>query len=375
MKFADLLTYADIDHLKRMALHYGCGEEDHSKNGLISKILFHLGGQSQLKGELEALSPEESRFLQQLCFDSRSVFSMEELLAKGSVCAGDKGNTPRDLVILGLRKGWLFPGVTGKKRALFEVPEDLRRRYLRLFKESIQEEEGRCLPSAYRDEEGLLEEDLFAFLHFLSQEELQLTTDGAIYRQQQRKLMNRFHVGEKPVSGKGWRFGFGRRYHQYPERFSLLYDYAYFRGYILEDEWEGRLYLSEAGVRRLRDRERGEGEELYRFWLRLYRRPIPQLAIVVKWIDLLCQDRWQPTHRWENVVRDWLRPYYYESEQDLFRRILRMMMHLGLLRIGESDAGERLIRMTPMGHARVSGISGFTEKGLEKRYVEISSRK
>ncbi|EGK13948.1 hypothetical protein ACFQ5F_17065 [Kroppenstedtia eburnea] len=376
MNFADLLTYADIDHLKRMASHYGCERESHSKNGLITSLLYHLGGSSRLRGELDSLTPAQFRFLQQLCFDSRKLFSREDLLGKGRSAVDGGEETPRDLLILGLRKGWIFPGVTGRNRTLFEVPEDLRQRYLRLFAEVYRGQGEMSEPAVYRNEEGLLAEDLHSFLLFLARQEVRLTQDGAIYRQQQRQILKTFHVDEEPVEGKGWRFGFGRRYHQYPDRFSLLYDYAYYKGYILEEETEGVLRLSESGLGKIHNSNHDgeEGRELYRFWLRLYRKPIPRIAVVVKWIDLLAQGGWYRSREVKKVVGDWLDTYYYETGEDLFQRILKMMLHLGLARIGETSSGEQGLRMNVTGHRWVSGISGFSDRELDAKYLEVQPR-
>ncbi|SMO42859.1 hypothetical protein [Melghirimyces algeriensis] len=375
MRFADLLTYADIDHLKRMALHYGCGEDEHSKNELITSLLYYLGGSARLKEELDALTSAEFRFLQQICLDSRRVFSKEELLGKGRACLGEGEESPRDLVITGLRKGWLFPVVAGKNKALLEVPEDLRHRFLQLFAKMYSDQEKEVTPTAYRSEEGLMEEDLHRFLQFLSRQDVRLTADGAIYRHQQRQLMKSLHIAEEAVSRKGWRFGFGRRYHQYPDRFSLLYDYAYYRGYIVEDEWEGIVHLSESGVEKIRNYRLEEGKEIYRFWLRLYRHPIPQLAVIVKWIDLLSHRRWIATHTVKKVVENWLNSFYYAGEDELFQQLIRMMMHLGMLQIGETESKRKLIKMTSRGHAWVNGISGFTERTLDREYLEVSVQK
>ncbi|OYD09708.1 hypothetical protein [Paludifilum halophilum] len=371
MNFADLLTYADIETLKRMADHYDCGNDFHSKNGLISSLLHHLGKPSRLKGEVESLHPAEFRFLQQLCFDSREVFSREELIGKGRAALEGDGDHPRRLVLLGCKKGWLFPGVSHRDKSLFQVPRDLRRRFLELLSEKYAgTASAEQQPVAYRNEEGLMQEDLHRFLFYLCQHEVRLTSEGGIYRQQQRQIFKALHVAEEPVPKKGWRFGFGRRYHLYPDRFSLLYDYAFYRGYILEDEMDGILRLSEAGAGKIENKDPDEGKEIYRFWLRLYKKPIRHIALLVKWIDLLCRNVWQEANRVETVVRQWLEPYYYESEADLFQRTIKMMVHLGLLRIGEGEDRCRLLRMNHQGHIWVSGVAGFAEKSLENQYSE-----
>ncbi|MGB0087875.1 MAG: hypothetical protein WBP80_00115, partial [Planifilum fulgidum] len=52
----------------------------------------------------------------------------------------------------------------------------------------------------------------------------------------------------------------------------------------------------------------------------------------------------------------------------LLRRILKMMMHLGVIRMGEGANGEKLVSVTDEGHALITGISGFTEEGLDDRF-------
>ncbi len=92
---------------------------------------------------------------------------------------------------------------------------------------------------------------------------------------------------------------------------------------------------------------------MYRFWLRLYRKPIPRIAVIVKWIDLLAQGGWYRSQEVKKVVGDWLNTYYYETGENLFKRILQLMLHLGLVRIGEMSSGEQVLRdecyRTPMG--------------------------
>ncbi|SFS94647.1 hypothetical protein [Marininema halotolerans] len=367
MNLADRLTYADIDLLQRMAKHYGCGHDVHSKKDLITSLLHHLAGKSRLSEEFACLTDIERRFLQQLCFDSREWFNHEELLSKGRVALGGKEGEPRRLVLSALHKGWLFPGISQREKDLLQMPSDLRNRFLRLFSDRVM---GREEPPVYRNEEGLFVEDLVQFCSFLCRHEVRLSADGGIYRQQQRQLFQTFHIQESPVDKKAWRFGFGRSYHLYPDRFALMYDYAFFKGYIAEDTIANIVHLTELGVQKMTDSFREEGKELYRFWLRLYKTPLPQLALVVKWIELLSRDTWQNAEEIYQGINEWLSPYYYETKEDLFNRILKMMLHLGMIRMGEADVGSRLIAMNLTGVQWVSGIAGFAEKRLAKRWSE-----
>lgn len=375
MNFADLLTYADIEHLKKLARHYHCGEDYHSKGDLIASLLNHLGRPARLMDELEGLEKAEVRFLEQLCFDSRDRFSLEDLITKGRAALGEEEEekTPRTLVRFGLERGWFFPGVHRNDKMLYQVPQDLRQRFLRLFAERV----GvgyRDEPVFYRNEAGMLVDDLHHFLRFLMEQEVSLTSEGGIYRQQQRQLFKRFSIPEEPVERKGWRFGFGRRYHLYPDRFSLLYDYTFYRGYIREEERDMRLCLTREGIGKIqnnqpdnRETER-EGLEFTRFWMRLYKKPIPQLPVILRWIDLLSYDRWFPLVRLEQAVSHWLQPFYYETPSSLFQRVIKMMTHLGMIRAGKNHEEQALIRMNPAGHLWLSECHAFLQKKLDQRF-------
>lgn len=366
MNFAELLTYTDIDQLNRIRKTYGFEGSVHSKNELIRTLLCHLGRRRELAEQIRGCDAVQTRFLQLLFFDYRDVFSMEELLGKARAAWGKEEGDARSLILWLLKRGWLFPGVTPRTRHLYQVPRDLKERINRLFAEEFLEDAG-DEPVAYRDEQGMIAQDLSRFLAFVMQNEVPLTADGAIYRQHQRKLFNSFLVPEKPVDKKGWRFGFGRRYHLYPDRFSLIYDYAYYQGYISEEE-TGWIRLTEKGAGKILNKETEPGQEIYRFWLRLYRKPVPHLPVVVRWIDLLAKGRWTSVEGIQRAVSNWIESYYYETADSLLRRILKMMMHLGVIRMGEGANGEKLVSVTDEGHALITGISGFTEEGLDDRF-------
>ncbi|MDR6224488.1 hypothetical protein [Desmospora profundinema] len=374
MNFADLLTYADIEHLKKLARHYRCGEDYHSKGDLIVSLLNYLGRPSQLRTVVESLDEEEVRFLEQLCFDPRDRFSQEDLIAKGRAALGEvEEKNPRSLVRMGLDRGWFFPGVHRDDRMLFQVPHDLRHRFLRLFAERMDVEQREEIVF-HRNEEGMMVDDLHHFLRFIMEQEVTLTSEGSIYRQQQRQLFKRFSIPEKPVDRKGWRFGFGRRYHLYPDRFSLLYDYAFFRGYIREEETDLRLCLTSEGVGKIENKDAPcEGIELFRFWLRLYKKPIPQLPVIVRWIDLLSHDRWFPLDRLEEAVSHWLQPFYYETPSSLFQRVIRMMTHLGLVAVGRDKDERSFVRMNAAGHTWLTGLNAFVEKKLDNRFSPVAA--
>lgn len=371
MNFTELLTFADIEHLKKIVAHYGYTSNLHSKNDCIRALVYHLGSRSELERIISRLKPAELRLLQLLYFDWRDLFSMEELLGKGRAACNNEEESPRTWIGSAIKMGWLFPGTTGRTRSLFYVARDLLGRLIQILAEPYVVEATKDDHLAViRDEGGVFIQDLDQFLSYVKNREVPLTEEGSIYRQHQRKLFQLFAIPEKPVNNPQWRFGFGRRYHQYPDRFSLLYDYAYYRGYIVETP-EGFLRVTEAGAEQLITSNSSEQAEAVRFWLRLYRRPIPHLILITRWISLLATQRWIPLETVTQAVDDWLHPYYYVPKQELLDRTINMMLYLGILSLAENTEGTKLAMITAEGSALLRGMDRFSEEKLDNHYLGI----
>ncbi|UUZ79431.1 hypothetical protein LJK88_30305 [Paenibacillus sp. P26] len=71
MNLADMLSYADIHDLSRIADTYQCECNGHSKNELIQSILSTVGRKEVFQRQVDALSIEDIRFLNSLLFDPR----------------------------------------------------------------------------------------------------------------------------------------------------------------------------------------------------------------------------------------------------------------------------------------------------------------
>ncbi len=251
--------------------------------------------------------------------------------------------------------GWLFNGFTGPGRYLFHVPGDLKERFgdelgrqLRSSLHYLEEPEG------FRDEQGLMSDDLLTLLQFAGKHEIALNTEGVMYKRVLQQLLESLHIREEIPARGEWRFGYGRRIKDYPNRLSLLYDYAYYNQLLIEDG--GRLLLTPKGEQWVVNRRLEEPTLLYKFWLRLYKGAIPNLLSLANWIDRL-GDRWVTVHSLGEVLEPFIKPYYYDTPQSILeQRIFRMMMHLGLLRIGEKQGAGQVLRMTKIGHAVVAGV-------------------
>jgi len=176
-----------------------------------------------------------------------------------------------------------------------------------------------------------------------------------MYKRQLGQALELMSVGEGVPGKAGWRFGYGRRFRDYPDRFSLLYDYAFHEGMIRENP--DRLTVTEAGLAAAESPEPFDPARLYRFWMRLYKKPVANLAALVQWVARLAGS-WTTVSSLYEVLQPIVRPYYYDQEKEVLElRVLRMMMHLGLLRWGETETGETVVRMTPQGKAIVTGAN------------------
>lgn len=394
MNLAEMLGYADIGQLSRIADVYDCECNSHSKNDLIQSILRAIGNKEGFKNVVGSMSWEEKRFLNSLLFDSQNAFSLEELIARVQLSRFDveaqnrsdfsvsvsaepspaddrsKGKrtkkakasklkpepqTPREMISRFKQTGWLFNGFSGPSRYLFHIPNDLKTRFgeelARQLRSSLRYTDE---PEGFRDEQGLLADDLLALLQYIGRHEPALNAEGAMYKRLLQQLLESLHIREELPARGAWRFGYGRRIKDYPNRLSLLYDYAYYNE-LLSEQGE-KLVLTVKGQQWLEERLLEEPTRLYRFWLRLYKGAVPNLLSLAGWVDRLA-NQWVTVESLRSALEPLIKPYYYDSASSIFdQRIVRMMMHLGLLRIGEKQGEGTVIRMTRIGHAVVAGV-------------------
>lgn len=358
MNLAEMLAYADIQDLCRIAQTYECECSSNSKHQLIQSILSVVGRRDVLEELVKDLKTEDVRFLNSLLFDRRDRFSLEELLARANqtkFAPEERVSNPRDIITSFKKRGWLFNGHSHQTKYLFLVPEDLKKR----FREALVKRFGRQLlytgqePSVYRDEQTLMSADVKAFLQAVRKQSMPLSTDGFLYKKQLQQLLEGFSVPEELVGKTAWRFGYGRRFKEYPDRFSLLYDYCYYNGWI--DESGSELALTYDGEQVAASGQSDQVKSLYEFWLKLYKGPIPNLQAIVQWVNYLTES-WVTVDSLLNVLLPLVKPYYYDDPQAIIRkRVLPPMLHLGLLRAGQDDLHGETVKVTPLGRVVIEG--------------------
>lgn len=366
MNLAEILVYTDIKQLHQMAAHYGCECNPHSKNELITSLLHNLRRKQTITGEVERLSQDEAHFLFLLFFDRRMVVSLEDLLAKAGValhCNKEKKQEQaRKLIANALRRGWIFPA-KNKPVGQYQVPVDIREPYIQnwvsQWKLAHGEETQEVL--AYRDEGHALVEDIHKFLTFLTAAPVPLTSDGSMYKRYQTQLLSFLSVKEEPLAPQKWRFGYGLHFDQYPDRFSLLYDFCYYQRWIKEEAAavhvtdQGREILQSAPSESLYD-------EMIRFWQRVYKRAVPNLPMLVQLLPLMSGKEWTSQRLLLKTLLPWLKPFYYdEPEAILVQRVLKMMVHLGLMKVGQRQDQEWVYASTDSSLTWLKTYNGFTE--------------
>ncbi|MDR0271587.1 hypothetical protein [Paenibacillus sp.] len=367
MNLADLLTYADIGQLTTIAEHYECECKRNSKHELIQSILVMLTRREFIEQQVSSSSVKDLRLMNTLLFDGRSSYSLEELQALIGQTAFDselkdkqkKAESPREAIARYKRSGWLFNGMTASTRYLFQMPNDLKERFRHELGIVLRKQVCRTSePGLYREEQNLCADDLLLFLRYVRDQEIELNQEFIMYRRNQQQVMEMLHVGESLVTKGGWRFGYGRTFSSYPDRFALLYDFAYYHEYITEDGQ--KLRLTAKGTEFLDGGMKESVIQIFRFWLRLYKKSVPNLASLVFWVSE-CAKEWITVASLHQAI-DWLiKPYYYDTAESILNeRVLKMMLHLGLLRIGESQEHGAVVQITAWGHkiANKSSVLG-----------------
>lgn len=369
MNLADMLSYADIFELTRIARKYNCECSGNSKNQLIQSILTTVGRRDVLEKQVMELTVEETRLLNSLVSDRRDSFSLEELVARVKQTrfpvqgAPLEDCNPREAIGEFKQRGWLFNGYSQQTKYLFHIPVDLKKRFSdTLNKRFLQQiEVVPHEPSIYREEQGLIEDDIIHFLAFVQKQNIQLSTEGFMYKRILQLAMESLTITEQLVTKTAWRFGYGRRFKEYPNRFSFIYDYCFFYDYIVEDN--DLLTITELGKARLLSGKKEDLVQIYRFWLRLYKGAIPNLQSIVQWIERLSTS-WVTRESLMEEMCKLIKPFYYDAPESIFeQRILQIMLHLGLLRIGNHDQFGKVLQINKLGS---SVIKGTYSKEMER---------
>lgn len=345
MNLSEYLLYRDIEDLNKIAHVYQCDCNKNSKLELVQSIHYQMLNRTFFLDNVSSYTDSFILFCTYLIFQSSRSFTVEDLMAKGqyilSLSSKESKENPRQWISQLMSKGWLFP-MRSNAHIQLEIPLEMKRFLRREWKGYWLQK----IPSrtkliktewVERNEGDALARDVHIFLTKLQSAPLPLTIEGVIHKRVLESILIVLSVEENPLQEgleKKWRFGYGRRFPVYPNRFALLYDFCFMKGWIQEEREQ--VYMTEKGLKALYEFSFEPAlKELRSYWLKLYKKPIVALPFMVSLIQELTENQWISEADLFMIIKNWLKTYYYDDETKLFdQRIIQMMVHLGLLQIG-----------------------------------------
>lgn len=352
MRLSECLNSSDINTLRKIAETHDFECHRSSKNALIQSIMSHFNDRKFIREKLTQLSgPAYREALVQLTIDHRTAFSKEDLLAIAQRAAVNQTDLEKSLVTRLLEDGWMFRLGSQGGRNTYYFPEDTLKTIREYVSEHLRDqvETVTVPPVVYRDDQLAIIRDIAHFLSYVKNNEVKLTMDGIIFKRQLILLLESMEIQEKPLDNVGWRFGYGRRFRDYPDRFALLYDYCYNRQLIAEED-QGTLSLTAKAEEWIQRDDRDKLFDLFRFWRLLYRRPIPKIALAVSTLARAVQKQWTLVDSINRLLKPYVNDYYYDTPNVVMdTRIYQMMINLGLLCHGKLGDGRYVIKLSDVG--------------------------
>ncbi|MDI3256261.1 MAG: helicase-associated domain-containing protein [Kyrpidia sp.] len=343
MRLTECLNESDIRTLQRIASHCGLDGRSSSKLSLIQEILARLGRREDIRRGAESLPPLIREVVIAVVCGGRDVWSAEDLQAVVRRVFG-KGVEWREALIPVMDRGWLFPLRTERSEVLYHVPAEVREGVRTWLRETCRRDLPEVPePLVWKEEGQALVRDAAVFLAYVERRRPPLTGEGVLYRRHQQQIFDLMEIREKPLEPVTWRFGYGRRFHDYPDRFALIYDFCYAKGLV--EERADHLSLGARARSWLARPDAEKWRDLFVFWRYEYRRAIPELPVALIWVSEACAGGWIEESRLDQLLEPYVHGYYYDDAETVkHRRIYAMLVHLGVLCVGTVPDGRRVYR-------------------------------
>lgn len=350
MKLSECVISADIRTLQKIAQFYQFTCSKNSKNELSQEIIYAFRTPEFIEKQIKNWQKEFHSIYIRLCLSGQFNFSVEEIHALFQINQEQmKKAKKHTLLDNALERGWIFLCSHEKNHFIYTIPEEIMRKMkeelYRTWKlQVLIDEEG---PLLFHDENYAMSRDLEVFFQYIRHHEVQITTEGTIYKRYLQQILKLLEIHEEPPSG-GWRFGYGRRSNDYPDRFALLYDFSYRHRFIEETQY-GHLRLTDGVLSWFELDHHERQKKIVQFYISLYRRPIPRLPQIVRIIAELANS-WVQSDSMFLVIEELINQFYYDSKMDVWNiRIIKMMMYLGLLRVGRDKNQMTWFQITKLG--------------------------
>lgn len=358
MRLAECLNQSDIRNLRKIAQRHTLDVPLYSKNSLLQEILARFCEPSYIAKRTEHLSAAANAALLEIALDAHETYTREEITALlARVQTPDE--TPQLLEEL-LSEGIVYAtGSTGKQT--YVCPSDIWRRLHRITADKLRQsvQTSVCEPRVFRHDAHTLARDAVTLLLFVARQTPRLTQDGVIFKRQQAQLLEILEVEEEPLAQPvGWRFGFGRRFHDYPDRLALLYDHLYAQGCLVETV-DGLVAPADVCELYTKQPEDVRAHKLFRYWIQSYRTAIPSLPRLAARIAELTAKDWVYADSLFATLEGNLNDYYYEPKERVFTlRIMQMLVFTGAMMVGQGDADRQLYKLSAQGAVWLRGKAG-----------------
>lgn len=320
----DVLLFQDRNELVKLLRGTEKGYNEHSKREMIERLYPLLTNEEELKTKFESLSQHAKRVALLLCYDKNVLLSKEEL--HGFAPKVTQVNF-KELLNELLQCGILFSYVDQN----FLVPNQIKQQIIQLYKNKLAEH-SLFISSESEDYSISIVKDLFSFIEALEEKSLPITKNGVFYKKDFQSIMSLFTYKEALPNEK-WRFGYGRRFSFYPDRFSLIYDYCFYNNWINEND--GYIAVSEQVDTFYDAKFKDHIVGIVNYWMKAYSRPIPSIRLLY---DLLINTIQEGESLEEDVIVSVLtpivEPYYFDSQQSIIKkRVLQMLVKLDVLQV------------------------------------------
>lgn len=378
MKLSEMLIYADIEQLSEIAKRYQCNCSSHSKHDLIQSILSHSYREDIMSAQFDNMTAQQKHLLSFLLFEPQKKYSVEELKAKIKYCRfieqePPKRKTKKQAIVLPLEQriikqlkdeGWLFKEQGLAHHVLYQIPED-KCEYFRahIAKQFQMNLTTYTQVEVVRNEAGYIVEDLKAILQFIHSQHIKINEIQLMNKRTLQQLINMLYINEA-IPGKGaWKFGYGKKFGEYPDRLALLYQFAVTSGWIEEND---TLQLSIKGQQLLNEGFKLDIVKVIEYWLAIYKKPIPNLKALTYFIYVSLK-QWRSVDELQIQLLPYIKTYYFDNEEAiLHKRILKMLLHFGVIELGQDDKQQLMAKLTDFGAEWLKRALKLDERG---RYI------
>lgn len=324
MDLLETLLYQDRNQLIELLNiydHLPCNRN--SKREIIEELYPRLLTVESVNLLYNELSVNGKSLIMQCCFHDHSFFSKIEL--KAFLLGQD--DKQFEFVLNEVQAiGWLYQTNDG-----YVIPYQLKEQIKQVCLTPLKETE---LFVSESDSDAVLTfcDDLIVFIDYIAEKAIPLTKSGVLHKRDFQMIMKQFQIQEE-LPKEQWRFGYGRHFYHYPSRFSFMYDYCYYKNWI--SELNGSLIVTEYVKQLDKMTPTALMKDVVRFWIKLYKRPIPQLPFLFSFVkESLTPGKAISANVLVETLLPCVKEYYFDSREDIIKkRLINMLKVLEVIAV------------------------------------------